>query len=141
MKLQDCRDAEVDFSSRASELARKLAFAGLAIIWIFKVDVQGSPTLPSRLEWALALIVAGLSVDLFHYVFSAVYWGWKVKSKEADLVIDAGKPSERFDEEKEFTNPLWFDRLLNMIFLAKLAFIGAAYFDLLLYIATAKLFR
>ncbi len=141
MNLKNCREAETDYSGTASDVARKLAFAGLAMVWIFKVGVQGCPTLPAGLVWATAFIAVGLLFDLTQYVFGASYWTRKVKSKEAELVVDKGRPTEHFDEGKEFTIPFWYGRVTDLFFYGKLALVGCAYIALLWYIVTVKLFR
>lgn len=78
MKLEDCRKAYYDFSGKASDIARQLGFAGIAVIWLFKAngDGDGYYALHSNLFLAGLLIVAALSLDLFQYVFSAAIWGF-----------------------------------------------------------------
>jgi hypothetical protein len=134
MKLQECRDAEVNYSKRASDIARNLGFAGLAIVWIFKQDVAGRLVVPIGLVWATVLIVIALGIDFAQYVFGALYWGRFVRQKEAELVINPG-------QRDEFTNPLWYHKVVDTLFYTKLGFIAAAYVALLLYLGACRLFQ
>ena len=38
MKLSDYRETYYEFSGKASDVTRQLAFAGIAIVWIFKIE-------------------------------------------------------------------------------------------------------
>jgi len=42
MNLQDYRDDFYTYSGKASDISRQLAFAGIAIIWIFKKEVPAT---------------------------------------------------------------------------------------------------
>ena len=69
--------AEVDetknaATGRASDVARQLAFAGLAVVWILR-EASGNPIGPS-LVVPLLLLVACLSLDLLQYVWCSFVW-------------------------------------------------------------------
>ncbi len=67
MRLQDYRDAFYTFTEKASDLNRQLAFAAIAIIWLFKKDVGGQPSIPVQLILPGILIVSSLVFDMLHY--------------------------------------------------------------------------
>ena len=46
MKLRNYRQTYYDYSGKASDIARQLSFAGIAIIWIFKIQKDTSIELP-----------------------------------------------------------------------------------------------
>lgn len=77
MTLQAYRDAYYEYSGKASDIARQLGFAGIAVIWLFKTNgaEDGYYTLDSDLFRAGFLIVVALSLDLLQYVVSAAIWG------------------------------------------------------------------
>jgi hypothetical protein len=79
MKLEDARKHYDYFSGKTSELTRQLAFAGIAIIWIFKTTGTGpvgqTPLLPTQFVLPLWLIVIALSLDFLHYLFGSISWG------------------------------------------------------------------
>ena len=141
MKLSDCRKAEDEYSAKASDIARNLAFAGIALVWIFKSDTSGHKAVPYFLVWPTILIVSGLIVDLAHYLFAATYWALFVRRKESELVIDADTPQERFDEERQFTNPLWYVWLVDVLFYLKVGCVAVAYVLLFGFLLECGLFR
>ena len=57
MKLKDARDLYYFYSGKTSDLVRQLGLAAIAVIWIFKFEVGGTPKIPNDLGLPLALIV------------------------------------------------------------------------------------
>jgi len=84
MKLSDFRETYYEFSGKASEAARKLAFAGIAVVWIFKSSDSPSPKIPIDLYLPTGLLVLTLAFDLLQYVSATIIWGvfqWKEERK------------------------------------------------------------
>jgi hypothetical protein len=75
VKLSDYKQAYYDFSGLASSTSRQLAFAGVAIIWIFKLEQNGGIVLPSSLLIPATLFIAALGADLLHYYVASIIWG------------------------------------------------------------------
>ncbi len=73
MKLSNARENYEYFSGRLSDIGRQLGFAGIAVIWIFKVD--GANSLPVQLIFPTLLFVGSLALDLLHYLYSTIAWG------------------------------------------------------------------
>jgi hypothetical protein len=62
-------------SSKASEINRQLALAGIAIIWVFKIDAGGGRQIvPQDLFLPGVLLVVSLAFDLLHYVLKSEIW-------------------------------------------------------------------
>ena len=60
----------------ASDITRQLAFAAIAVIWLFKTGAPaGQITVPSVLIFPGILIVAALAADLLQYVVASLIWG------------------------------------------------------------------
>lgn len=59
-----------DFSFSLSNINRNLAFVGIAVVWIFKVDLK----VPNELLLPLLMFVIALAVDLFQYIYSTFAW-------------------------------------------------------------------
>jgi hypothetical protein len=74
MKLSDYKKDSYEFSSKASEVARAAAFAGIAVIWVFRISSAPVPTLPKELLLPVACFAAGLAIDLLQYVTGAMIW-------------------------------------------------------------------
>jgi len=82
MKLVDARQAYYDHSGKASDVARALAFAGIALIWIFKIEDEGGPHIPAELLLPAALLAISLACDLLQYISLTLAWGIYHRVKE-----------------------------------------------------------
>jgi len=77
--LKDYRESYYSASVKASDIARQLGFAGIALIWIFQrteKDVWDSYSLPEQLSLPTLFIVTSLILDLLQYVYKSAAWGW-----------------------------------------------------------------
>ena len=74
--VEDYRKDFYEFSGKASDITRQLAFAAIAVIWLFKTDAPtGEITIPPALILPGILIVASLAADLLQYVAASLIWG------------------------------------------------------------------
>ena len=64
-----------EFREKAGDIARQVAFAGLATIWIFRLDSVATTLLPTELVRPAALLVLTLAFDLLEYVAGTLIWG------------------------------------------------------------------
>ncbi len=48
MKLSDYRETYYEFSGKLSDVSRQLSFAGIALIWLFKLDSTPVPKVPDE---------------------------------------------------------------------------------------------
>ena len=86
MKLSQARECYYSHSSNASAAARQIAFAGIAVIWVFNQPQTGHPiSLPASLLFVLVLLCAALAFDLLQYSLSAAIWGFYSRYKEKQL--------------------------------------------------------
>jgi hypothetical protein len=88
MKLQDYRESFYTFSGKLSDITRQLAFAGIAIIWLFKKDVSGIPAVPEKLLLPGLLIVISLGFDMAQYIVGSLIWRWVYRHKEKTRVSE-----------------------------------------------------
>ena len=98
-KLLDFRETYYEFSGKASDAARNLALAGIAVVWIFRIGEGSASRLPQPLIWAVCLFALALALDLLHYSLAAVTWGTFHWLKEK-----AGA-----SEESKLTAPRWLN--------------------------------
>jgi hypothetical protein len=82
MKLSDYRKTYYEYSGKASDVARQLSFAGIALVWVFKLDSKPIPNIPEQLFFPAALLTAALALDLLQYTISAMVWGSFARSQE-----------------------------------------------------------
>jgi hypothetical protein len=74
----------------ASTVARQLALAGIAIVWIFKTDQSdGRIAIPMPLIWAALFMILSLAMDLGQYVLLSGAWWLFSRAKDRDSTIDA----------------------------------------------------
>ena len=89
MKLQTALDNYYFYSGKVSDIARQLAFAAIAVIWLFKSGDGRSISIPKELLYPLKLVVVSLAVDLLQYVFGTIAWGGFHRYKESTIVPDS----------------------------------------------------
>lgn len=78
MKLADIRTVYQQRSTTASAVCRQLAFAGIGLVWLFRIDPKAAPAaaqLDTELILPGVLLVAGLSLDLIQYLYASFAWG------------------------------------------------------------------
>ncbi|HEX8243120.1 MAG TPA: hypothetical protein VF541_06485 [Longimicrobium sp.] len=80
--LAQARESYYELSGRASDAVRQLAFAGIAVIWVFKSERNGVVSVPGELLLPGLLIVAGLFLDLLQYVVAAFLWSRFTRREE-----------------------------------------------------------
>jgi len=87
------------FAAKANDNIRQIAFAGIAVVWVFRETTSAAQfKLASELRWAAALFILALILDFIYYVvgfFMANARLDEIKRQEQESVL-AGKdwPSE-----------------------------------------------
>ena len=70
-------------SGKVSDITRQLNFAGIAIIWLFKIGESHHVfVLPNTLLYCLVLFVFSLSFDLLQYLYYSFVWSFLARLKE-----------------------------------------------------------
>lgn len=122
MKLSDCRESYQYFSGETSKIARKLAFVGYAIIWIFKgVNVENKIGFHLDLAYASLSLIFMLIFDLLHYIWGSIAWG----------IFNRFKEYKKTKEKDKFKAPKWINWPTNFFFWFKLVFLAIAYYSIL----------
>ncbi len=124
MNLKDCRQAYYDYSAKASAVARNLGFAGIAIVWIFRIGEGPHCKIPPELLPATLLFAITLGLDLLHYVSGTVMWGAYHRAKERSGL----------SEEVDFSAPAWLNWPMIGAFVLKVMAVGTAYVFLIRYV-------
>ena len=124
MKYGLARDLYAEFSGRASEVCRQLAFAGIAGAWLFRPENSLGLGLPRDLLPVALLLALCLLCDLLQYIYATAAWGWYQWEHES-----AAKRSNAEDErEGEIPDsPDWINRPTITFFIFKLIFLALAY--------------
>ncbi len=117
------KDADY-FSSTASSITRQLAFAGIAVVWIFRIEKAGCQQVPEALIPATLFLMLALAVDLLHYVIAWWLWAGFCRIKE-------WKGSEHDDK---FKSPRWMNWPALVFWHLKIAFVAIGYTVLIRYL-------
>jgi len=117
------------FSSKASDVARSLALAGIAFVWVFKITTGTTPRIPQDLVLPALLFAVTLAADLLQYVSATVVWGLFCWYQERQL----GK-RDALDEDPELTAPVFFTYPQLAFFWGKMLSLGWGYSLLILYL-------
>lgn len=123
--LEHYRKAYYDYSRKLSDVSRNLAFAGIAVIWIFRVEAVSTSKLPNHLLWPITFLVASLGLDLLHYISSTTAWGFFQWFKEKKL-----GPNDK----TEFDAPRILNWLPLLFFAGKVVAVVIGYIFLLSYL-------
>ncbi len=100
MRLSKCSEFYTTYSSKASDVARQLAFAGIGIVWVFRSPIDGS--IPPDLLLPLSLYSVTLGLDLLQYLSASLMWGrlehkWEKKwfKEKKELGIESNRDNLR----------------------------------------------
>jgi len=119
-------------TSKSSDVARQLGFAGIAIIWIFTNKDSSQIIIDKDLLVAGLIILFGLSLDALQYLYLSIAWHVFTSSKENSLQVE-GKDSSNINDET-FLAPQ------NINFFGHLCFYGKNSAILISYIFLLKFF-
>jgi|RhiMetdeSRZDD1v2_1073273.scaffolds.fasta_scaffold195909_4 hypothetical protein len=122
--LKDYRATFYEFTGKASDISRQLAFAGIALIWIFKSERTGSFAIPQDLVRPGILIIASLALDLVQYCIASVTWFFFYRTKELAYI----------GEDEDLTHSPLLEVPMHMIFWGKIGCILTAYYMLFRYL-------
>ncbi len=124
MILKDVQNTHDTYSGTASQIARQLAFAGLAVIWVFKTDSGVGFTVNDSLLVAGFYIIISLTLDFLQYVYGSIAWhGLHVK-----------KEKEGVGTKTIFQAPKNINLPTHILFYAKLIFMLLAYYQIIFYL-------
>jgi hypothetical protein len=71
VKIEKIKDEYYAASGTVSDLVRQFSFAGIAIIWVFKIgkEESGGISYSSEMSGTLIMFVAALACDLLQYIY------------------------------------------------------------------------
>jgi len=121
VQLSDARDAYQEFSGKASELARQLSFAGIAVVWVFRRETPGLSltVVPSVLVGPALCFCCSLAADLLQYITATIAWGTFHRIEEQKLI--------KLGDDPALDAPRWINWPQTTFFILKLAFVAIGY--------------
>ena len=129
VKLAGYRQTFYEFSGKASDVSRQLAFAAIAVIWLFKSDAPGGGhlTIPRALILPGALIVTALAADLLQYIMASLIWRIYYRYLE----------KKRVPPDVDTQHSPWLEIPITALFWIKVFLVIAAYIFILLFLLSA----
>lgn len=124
MKLKEYKNDIYKFSEIASENVRKLSFAGIGIIWIFKTNEINKPLFPQELFFPLLMLALTLFFDFFQYLTAYAIWLMFYKIQETNEV----------DAQKDIKAHAALTIPISVCFVAKVCTILIAYGGIILFV-------
>lgn len=73
-KISDFKNDYYFFTGKLSDINRQIAFAGIAIIWVFKKGENSEIQIDNDLVLPAILIVCALAFDIFQYIYQSITW-------------------------------------------------------------------
>lgn len=111
-------------TGKASDIARQLALAGIAVIWLFKTTDSSKPITENML-FPLWLFLGSLLLDLLQYIVAGVTWAGFSRLREKQHKSSAGT-TEINDSPGYINAPAW------ILWVAKMIAMTYGYWELLL---------
>ena len=118
MKLSEIRKDYEELSGILSKLNRQLAFAGIAIVWLFRTtDNTGTTSIEPSMLTPIMYFVISFAFDLLQYFWQSlswyIYYWWKRCN---------GKK-----EDEDMNEPEWPNFIAWMMFVVKVIALIIAY--------------
>jgi hypothetical protein len=134
----DIHEGANRFSTALSDRVRQLAFAGVAIGWLFKIDATDGPVLPKALVWAIVLFAVGLTLDLVHVAVGAYFYSGKsieLVRRDAAAYVGQGLMKRPAVISPPVAEHLAVTRAMQAIFWTKVSAVVIGYIILIVAIA------
>ncbi len=129
MTLDDLWADVRELTGKLSEVARQAAYAGIALIWIFKSGDAAPFHLDRSLICAGALLTLSLAFDLVQYAATVALRWRHARDEERARGVDY--------RGKDITLPARINRAPYALFALKVALVAAGYVVLIYYLIRA----
>jgi hypothetical protein len=116
--LAKVRETYYEASGKLSDIVRQLAFAGIAVVWLFGYLVSDQRLDPEYV-WPALLIILSLACDFLQYAYRTAAWGiygWWIEKSNRD--------------KAEFRAPRMINWPSLFLFCSKAVLLAAAYVQL-----------
>jgi hypothetical protein len=129
MTLDDLWADVRELTGKLSEVTRQAAYAGFAVIWIFKSNTESSYHLDRSLIMAGALLALALACDLAQYAVAVVVRWRHAREEERLRGVDY--------EGSDITLATNQNRVPYALFAAKVALVAVGYAILIVHLVRA----
>ena len=129
MTLDDLWADVRELTGKLSDVARQAAYAGVALIWIFKSGDEPPFHLDRTLLWAGALLALALATDLMQYAVTVALRWRHARDEERVRGVDYGG--------KDVTLRVGINRVPYALFALKVTLVAAGYVVLIYHLIRA----
>ena len=126
MEIKDYSERFAAFTSKASEVNRQLALAGIAVVWIF--GNSATQLIEPALVKPLFFFLLTLALDLLHYLVGSIIWGLFFEIKEWQV-------NKKKIKNENIKAPNSLSLIINIIFVMKFISMILATIHLLKFLA------
>jgi hypothetical protein len=112
------------YNQAVTDLCRQIAYAGIAVIWVFRVSAGGLNKLPRNLFIAGFLLVLCLFLDFCQNVAGSLLYDAYGRRKEKEIG----------NNEERFLQPNWLLWPMDLFFFAKVGALVVGYVLILWYL-------
>jgi hypothetical protein len=133
MKLSDFNKKADDYTSKASDIIRQLILGGIAIIWLFRITINGTTTLDSFLIWPLTALCVAFLFDLLQYVSGGFIWKRFFKQKEKEVKHKQSEQKSHVIDDN-VSAPRKLNRPIYIFYWAKITIATIAYILLIIFL-------
>jgi len=123
-KLSEFKEDYYHFTGKLSDINRQIAFAGVALIWVFKKADELGVHIENDLILPAILIVSALGLDLFQYIYQSIVWSifYTIQNRKFE------------DETTEVESPEYLNYISWVFFSIKVLLVLIAYVNIFLYL-------
>lgn len=119
MKQSEIRKAYEELSGLLSKFNRQLAFAGIGIVWLFRVtDKSGNVTIDPEMLAPILCFVISFAFDLLQYLWQSYVWY---------LFYWYNRSRKKLGEDDETNEPEWPNVVAWVLFTVKVCALMIAY--------------
>jgi hypothetical protein len=111
MTNKDVWNQYKEYSQTTSEIARKFAFAGIAICWFFKTD---DGIFPESVKFSLLLFLLFFFIDFLQYLISTFLLKFWIRKNEIKIWEETG------NIEGDYQKPSYIDTPAFILFVLKI---------------------
>ncbi|HVZ69606.1 MAG TPA: hypothetical protein VG891_09090 [Rhizomicrobium sp.] len=123
IKLQDVWGFYDAYNKSVNEISRQVSYAGIALIWVFKISSPDGIRIPKQLFVAAFLLGLCIVFDFLQYVIGSITYQIYGSYKE-----------KRVSENEAFQQPNWLLMPMDGLFFLKITAAVAGYVFILEYL-------
>lgn len=124
MKLSEYKETYEMFTGKLSDINRQIAFAGLAIIWVFKQTNGMQISICNDLVLPSIFLAVALGCDMIHYIYQSFAWA----------IFYGNKEREGISEDEDIDAPRWINIASWLLFCSKILSVIIAYVLIIKYL-------